>query len=54
MQMAGIPVLLEDSLLSRFLLFQWMVTLSLWKVVYFRDFVTAMDVALLLRKVVGR
>ena len=29
---------MEGSLLSRFLLLQWMVTLSLWMVVYCRDF----------------
>ena len=36
--MDGNLVIMEHSLLLIFLLFQWMVTLSLWKVVCFRDF----------------
>ena len=34
----GSLVIMEGSLLSIFLLLQWMVSLSLWKVVCFRDF----------------
>ena len=34
----GSLVIMDGSLLLRFLLFQWMVTLSLWKVVFCRDF----------------
>ena len=34
----GSLFIMEGSLLLRFLLFQWMVTLSLWKVVFCRDF----------------
>ena len=36
--MDGSPVIMEGSLLSRFLLLQWMVALSLWKVVCCRYF----------------
>ena len=36
--MDGSLVIMEVCLLSRFLLLQWMVVLSLWKVVCFRDF----------------
>ena len=36
-------VIREGSLLSRFLLFQWMVAFSLWKVVFGEIFVTPMD-----------
>ena len=36
--MDGSLVIMEGSLLSRFLLFQWIVALSLWKVVFCRDF----------------
>ena len=36
--MDGSLVIIEGSLLSRFLLLQWMVALSLWKVVCCRDF----------------
>ena len=36
--MDGSLVIMECSLLSRFLLLQWMVALSLWKVVCCRDF----------------
>ena len=39
---------MEGSLLSRFLLLQWMVALSLWKVVCCRDFVTPMDGSLVI------
>ena len=41
--MDGSVVIMEGSLLSIFLLLQWMVALSLWKVVCCRDFVTPMD-----------
>ena len=34
----GSLVIMESSLLLRFLLFQWMVTLLLWKVVFCRYF----------------
>ena len=34
----GILVVMEGSVLSIFLLFQWMVALSLWNVVCYRDF----------------
>ena len=37
--MDGSLVIIEGSLLSRFLLLQWMIALSLWKVVCCRDFV---------------
>ena len=37
-QMDGSLLFMEGSLLQRFLLLQWMVGLSLWKVVYCRDF----------------
>ena len=40
-------VIMEGSLLLRFLLLQWMVALSLWKVVFRRDSVTPMEVHLL-------
>ena len=36
--MDGTLVIMEGSLLSRFLLLKWMVALSLWKVVCCRDF----------------
>ena len=36
-------VKMKSSLLSRFLLFQWMVSQSLWKVVSFKIFVTLRD-----------
>ena len=39
---------MEGSLLSRFLLLQWMVALSLWKVVSCRDFFTPMDGSLVI------
>ena len=39
---------MECSLLSMFLLLQWMVALSLWKVVYCRYFVTPMDGSLVI------
>ena len=41
--MGGSLVIMEGSLLSRFLLLQWMVALSLWKVVRCLDFITPMD-----------
>ena len=41
-------VIMEGSLLSRFLLLQWMVALSLWKVVRCWDFVTLMDGSLVI------
>ena len=40
--MDGILVIMEGSLLSIFLLFQWMVALSLWNVVCCWDFVSQM------------
>ena len=36
--MDGNLVIMEGSLLSRFLLFRWMLALSLWQVVCCRDF----------------
>ena len=36
--MDGSHVIMEGSLLSIFLLLQWMVDFSLWKVVFYRDF----------------
>ena len=36
--MDGSLVIMEGSLMSRFLLFHWMVALSLWNVVYCRYF----------------
>ena len=50
--MDGSPLIMEGSLLSIFLLLQWMVALSLWKVVCYRYFVTPMDGTLSLWKVV--
>ena len=41
--MDGSLVIMEGSLLARFFLLQWMVALSLWKVVCCHDFVTLMD-----------
>ena len=41
-------VIMEGSLLFRFLLLQWMVALSLWKVVHCRDFFTTMDGSLVI------
>ena len=41
--MDGSLYIMEDSLLSRFLLLQWIVALSLWKVVPVDIFVTPMD-----------
>ena len=41
--MDGNLVIMEGSLLSRFLLLQWMVALSLWKVVSCGYFFTPMD-----------
>ena len=38
----------EGSLLSRFLLLQWIVALSLWKVVFFNIIVTPMDGSLVI------
>ena len=35
--MDGSLVIMEGSLLSIFLLLQWMVALSLWNMVYYRD-----------------
>ena len=46
----GSLVTMEGSLLFIFLLLQWMVALSLWKVVYCRDFVTPMDGSLVIMK----
>ena len=39
---------MEGSLLSRFLLQQWMVALSLWKVVCCRDFCSPTDGSLVI------
>ena len=41
-------VILERSLLSMFLLLQWMVALSLWKVVFADIFLTPMDGSLVI------
>ena len=41
-------VIMEGSLLSTFLLLQWKVALSLWKVVVVDIFVTPMDGSLLI------
>ena len=41
--MDGSLFIMVGSLLSRFLLFEWMVTLSLWKVIFVKIFVTPMD-----------
>ena len=38
--MDGGLVIMEGSLFSRFLLLQWMVALSLWKVFYYRYFIS--------------
>ena len=46
--MDGSLVIMEGSLLWRFLLRQWMVALSLWKVVCCRDFVNPMDASLVI------
>ena len=46
--MVGNLVIMEGSILSRFLLFQWMIALSLWKVVCCRDFDTPMDCSLVI------
>ena len=52
--MDGSLVIMESSLLSIFLLFHWMVALSLWKVVCCRGFfLLQWMVALSLWKVVG-
>ena len=45
--MDGSLVIIEGSLL-KFLLLQWMAALSLWKVVFCRDFVTPMDGSLVI------
>ena len=41
--MDGSLAIMEGSLLLKFLLLQWMVAFSLWKVVYCEIFVTPMD-----------
>ena len=46
--MDGSLVIMEGSLLSRFLLIQQMVALSLWKVICCRDFFTPMDGSLVI------
>ena len=47
--MDGSLVIMEGSLLSRFLLLLWMVALSLWKLVYYRYFCfTPMDGSLVI------
>ena len=46
--MDGSLVIIDGSLMSRFLLFQWMVALSLWKVVFVEIFVTPMDSSLVI------
>ena len=46
--MDGGLVIVEGSSLLRFLLLQWIVALSLWKVVRCLDFVTLMDGSLVI------
>ena len=46
--MDGRLVIMEGSLFSRFFLLQWILALSLWKVVCCRDFVTPMDGSLVI------
>ena len=41
-------VIMEGSMLPRFLLLQWIVALSLWKVVFVDIFVTPMDGSLVI------
>ena len=41
-------VIMQGSLLSRFLLLQWMIALSLWKVACRLDFVSPMDGSLVI------
>ena len=41
-------VIMEGSLSLRFMLLQWMIDLSLWKVVYCRDYFTLMDGSLVI------
>ena len=41
--MDGSLVVMEGSLSLRFLLLQWIVALSIWKVVCYGEFVTSMD-----------
>ena len=45
--MDGSLVIMEGSMLSRFLLLQWMIALSLWKVVFIVISVTPMDGSLI-------
>ena len=47
--MDGSLVIMEGSLLSIYLLIQWMVALSLWKVVCSRDFFSPMDGSLVIK-----
>ena len=46
--MDGNFFIMEGSLLSRFLLFKWMVALKFWKVVFVEIFVTPMDGSLII------
>ena len=46
--MDGKLFIMEGSVLSRFLIFQWNVAVSLWKVVYCRDFFTPIDDSLVI------
>ena len=46
--MDGSLAIMEGSLLSRFLLFHWMVALSLWKLVCLDIFVIPMDGSLVI------
>ena len=48
--MDGNLITMEGSLLSRFLLLQWMIALSLWNIVRCRYFVTPMDGSLVIMK----
>ena len=49
--MDGSLVIMEGSLLSRILIVQWMVALSLWKLVCCEIFVTLMDGSLVIMEV---
>ena len=46
--MDGSLIIMEDSMLSISLLLQWIVALSLWKVVFFPHFFTTMDGSLVI------
>ena len=49
--MDGSLFIMEGSSLLIFLLLQWMIALSLWKVVRYWDFVTPMDGSLVIMEV---